>query len=476
MNKTRILLTLAVSTFFLIFISCSQSTSSKPSSATTSDDTSTSDTDNTSTSTPGTNTNSALSSSAQNISLQAVSGGIRITLTKTSSWVFNNTHKVECENNHIAIDYSAESFSGNTATLMFPFTTSGTAYTFKLSQTGISEQRVQITATDGIGNPLKQKYDNLRTEAFYDATNQILYANFSFSGADYLDDVLEYSNISILDPAISLHGYFGNGWSHSAWSGCNTYYIYEDQYNLNHGRYNNTTDSAGFLNQAEGVYIPLFWGTVNNERLTQYDYKIFSTAELTFKLEGYTPGTKFIMPMHVSDIKDYVANCSSPYSSNMPTLPSSSDFTVAATSVSLSDGNWYLIVTAEDRIAKSDNTAINNADPYTYIEEHAILSNYIYGITASGGSYTLTDIIQIETKTEASPYYSLTYWVRNGTACTADAEGIDFDTMFTRIIEEYDASSKYELKKNSNNEYKATRKHDGSLSTDSSDINYLIKH
>ena len=156
MSKTKIFLTLAVSALFLIFISCSQSTSSKPStSTTTTDDTSTSDTESTSTSSSTTNPSTTLSASAQNISLQAVNGGIRITLTKSSSWVFNDTHKIECETNNISIDYSAEAFSGNTATLIFPFTTSGTTYTFKLLQTGVTEQRVQITATGGIGNPLK---------------------------------------------------------------------------------------------------------------------------------------------------------------------------------------------------------------------------------------------------------------------------------------------------------------------------------
>ena len=335
MKKLFITLSILLA-FSLVLTSCADTEDSTKSQDTGNEQQSNTETDKdkegTSESTPTqeTQTDSAssnLSSSASNISLKAVEGGIEITVIKDDDWHFSVTKEIICKENKIEAEYDESSFTDNKLTFLFPFTTSGETYTFTLKQdrTGKArfEQSVAIKATGGIGNPVREDYYNIQYEAYYDDNSNKFIYKFSSHDKGFSDFTnLDKSLLNLTESEFKLCVWKGNTWT---WLNESVIPVVQNKFN-SEGEYIYDFDYQTFSANTNAT----------KNSIVDYDYKYWGDYHLLLKLKSIN-NVLFAFPRNYGAIKTIPTTDESA----MLSVPSAKDeATKGATSITLSAGDW----------------------------------------------------------------------------------------------------------------------------------------
>lgn len=333
MKKLFITLSILL-TFSLVLTSCADTEDSSKSQDTGNEQQSNTETDKdkegTSEATPtqDTQTDSAssnLSSSASNISLKAVEGGIEITVTKDDDWYFTVCKEIICKENKIEAVYDESSFTDNKLTFLFPFTTAGETYNFTLQQSRTGKevlyQYVAIKATGGIGNPIKDDYFHIRYDTYYDGTNDKFLYSFSSHGNDITDFTnLDKSLIDFDKSKFDVTLWKGNTWD---WLSSSTIPLVQNYYNSK-GEYTYSFDYKDFSISAKASDI------------SQYDNKYRGDYRLFLKLKSIDK-VFLVFPRN----HDVVKSIPTTDTSDMLSVPDTTDeATTTTNSITLSAGDW----------------------------------------------------------------------------------------------------------------------------------------
>ncbi len=332
MKKLFITLSILLA-FSLVLTSCADTEDSTKSQDTGNEQQSNTETDKnkevTSESTPtqDTQTDSAssdLSSSASNISLKAVEGGIEITVTKDDDWHFSISKEIICKENKIEAVYDESSFTDNKLTFLFPFTTAGETYNFTLQQSRTGKegllQYVAIKATGGIGNPIKDDYFHIRYNTYYDGKND----KFLYSFSSYGNDITDFTNLdkSLIDfdkSKFDVTLWKGNTWD---WLSYSTIPLVQNNYNSK-GEYTYSFDYKDFSTSAKASDI------------SQYDNKYRGDYRLFLKLKSIDK-VLLVFPRNY----DAVKSIPSTDTSDMFSVPDTAEETTTTNSITLSAGDW----------------------------------------------------------------------------------------------------------------------------------------
>ncbi|MBP3742686.1 MAG: hypothetical protein J6J00_06840 [Treponema sp.] len=333
MKKLFITLSILLA-FSLVLTSCADTEDSTKSQDTGNEQQSNTETDKdkegTSESTPTqeTQTDSAssnLSSSASNISLKAVEGGIEITVTKDDDWHFNITKEIACKENGLEAEYDESSFTDNKLTFLFPFTTSGETYTFTLKQdrTGKDrlEQSVSLKATGGIGNPIKDDYYHIRYEAYYNETAN----NFIYTFSSHGNSISDFTNLDKSLIELNESKFKLDIWKGNTWDWLNELIIPVVQNN-----YNSKDESVYNFEYQNFSY------SANKDYIANYDYKYHGDYHLLLKLKAIDK-VLFAFPRNY----DCVKSIPTTDTSDMLSVPdTAAEATTTTNSITLSTGDW----------------------------------------------------------------------------------------------------------------------------------------
>ena len=333
MKKLFITLSILLA-FSLVLTSCADTEDSSKSQDTGNEQQSNTETDKdkegTSESTPtqDTQTDSAssnLSSSASNISLKAVEGGIEITVTKDDDWYFSASKEIICKENKIEAVYDESSFTDNKLTFLFPFTTAGETYNFTLQQSRTGKevllQYVAIKATGGFGNPIKDDYFHIRYDTYYDGINNKFLYSFSSHGNDITNFTnLDKSLIDFDNSKFDVTLWKGNTWD---WLSYSTIPLVQNNYNSK-GEYTYSFDYEDFISSAKASDI------------SQYDNKYRGDYRLFLKLK-YIDKVFLVFPRN----HDAVKSIPTTDTSDMLSIPdTAAEATTTTNSITLSAGDW----------------------------------------------------------------------------------------------------------------------------------------